>query len=96
MIASTLKGCGPCDSINRRFHIGGPVAQGIEQRFPVPCVGGSNPSRPALLLYPSVGPFAGLSSLRIPHIYAIMYRNSLLYPGGGLSETTSSILIFVL
>src|SRR5215212_1424650 len=26
----------------------GPVAQGIEQRFPGPCVAGSNPARPAI------------------------------------------------
>src|SRR5688500_16740837 len=29
----------------------GPVAQGIEQRFPGPCVAGSNPARPASALY---------------------------------------------
>jgi hypothetical protein len=28
----------------------GPVAQGIEQRFPGPCVAGSNPARPAHIL----------------------------------------------
>ncbi len=30
----------------------GPVAQGIEQRFPGPCVAGSNPAGPALFLAP--------------------------------------------
>src|SRR5215203_4752960 len=34
----------PSPTVPRRY---GPVAQGIEQWFPVPCVGGSNPSRPA-------------------------------------------------
>ena len=29
----------------------GPVAQGIEQRFPGPCVAGSNPARPASRFY---------------------------------------------
>jgi integrase len=32
-----------------RFSLRGPVAQGIEQRFPGPCVAGSNPAGPALL-----------------------------------------------
>jgi hypothetical protein len=31
----------------------GPVAQGIEQRFPGPCVAGSNPARPALRGWPN-------------------------------------------
>src|SRR5215213_7049842 len=48
MIAkSRLKGSSPCGNISKRFPLRGPVAQGIEQRFPGPCVAGSNPARPA-------------------------------------------------
>jgi hypothetical protein len=48
MIAkSRLKGPGHCGNISGRFPFRGPVAQGIEQRFPGPCVAGSNPARPA-------------------------------------------------
>src|SRR5215204_2742797 len=46
-----LKGHGPYGNITGWFPLCGPVAQGIEQRFPVPCVGGSNPSRPASLFH---------------------------------------------
>src|SRR5215207_464852 len=52
-----LKGHGPYGNITGWFPLCGPVAQGIEQRFPVPCVGGSNPSRPALRLPPKLGGF---------------------------------------
>ena len=42
-----------------------PVAQGIEQRFPVPYVGGSNPSRPLLL---SSGNLQTTSLLSLPSL----------------------------
>jgi hypothetical protein len=43
-----LKGSSHCGNISKRLPLRGPVAQGIEQRFPGPCVAGSNPARPAL------------------------------------------------
>src|SRR5215208_4282282 len=44
-----LKRSSHCGNISKRFPLRGPVAQGIEQRFPGPCVAGSNPARPASL-----------------------------------------------
>jgi hypothetical protein len=67
-----LKGHGPYGNITGWFPLCGPVAQGIEQRFPVPCVGGSNPSRPASLFHRKAQSFVEILPLGPP---ALLHLN---------------------